>query len=107
MKSALLVATGLSAAIIVSAPLASSLVTVSQRAQQFAPNHLAVVRGTTVRILNDDDVTHHVFVDTPRMTFDSGEQPVGSAVELHFDERGKFDVQCAIHPVMLLRVTVE
>lgn len=103
----MLVATGLAVALAVSAALASGEVTVSQRAQQFAPNHIAVVRGTTVRILNDDDVTHHVFVDSPQMTFDSGEQPVGAAVELRFDEPGTFDVQCAIHPTMLLRVTVE
>jgi plastocyanin len=90
-----------------SAVLAAGLVTVSQRDRQFAPDHVAIGRGSVVRILNDDNVTHHVFIDAPEMSFDSGEQPVGATVELHFDKPGAFDVQCAIHPAMLLRVAVE
>jgi plastocyanin len=100
-------AVGLLTALLSAGVIAEDLVTVSQREQQFAPSHLTLVRGATVRILNDDKVIHHVYVDAPKMSFDSGEQPVGSAVELRFNERGTFDVQCAIHPVMLLRVTVE
>jgi plastocyanin len=59
-----------------------------------------------VHIVNDDDVTHHVYVDSPTMKFDSGEQPIGQTVDLKFDERGTFLVRCAIHPTMRLTVTV-
>ena len=80
--------------------------TVSQRNRAFAPNQLDIARGTVVHINNDDNVTHHVFVDSPKMKFDSGEQKIGTTVDLHFDEAGTFSVRCAIHPTMRLSVTV-
>jgi plastocyanin len=52
-------------------------------------------------------VTHHVYVDSPTMKFDSGEQPIGATVDLRFDEKGTFLVRCAIHPTMRLAVTVK
>jgi len=82
-------------------------VTVSQRNRAFAPNRLEIARGTVVHINNDDNVTHHVYVDSPKMKFDSGEQKIGATVDLHFDETGTFSVRCAIHPTMRLTVTVQ
>lgn len=87
--------------------LAGDEVTVSQQDRHFRPDVVQVPRGGAIRILNDDKVTHHVYVDSPGMQFDSGEQPIGASVELRFNALGTFDVQCAIHPQMLLRVTVE
>lgn len=82
-------------------------VTVSQRNRVFSPGRLALKRGAVVHIVNDDKVTHHIFVDTAIMRFDSGEQPVGKVVDLHFDRIGTFPVQCAIHPTMHLEVDVD
>jgi plastocyanin len=87
--------------------LAGDDVTVSQRNRHFSPDSLHLTRGETVHIVNDDNVTHHVFIDSPKMKFDSGEQPVGTTTDLHFDEAGNFTVRCAIHPTMKLAVTVE
>ena len=87
--------------------LSADTINVSQRDRQFAPATLTIPRGTTVHIMNDDNVTHHVFVDQPNMHFDSGEQPIGTTVDLRFDQTGTFDVQCAIHPTMHLKVTVK
>ena len=87
--------------------LAADTVTVSQRDRQFHPGNLQIARGTTIRIVNDDKVTHHIYIDAPQMKFDSGEQPVGTTVELQFDHAGNFAVRCAIHPTMRLQVTVE
>jgi plastocyanin len=81
-------------------------VTVSQRNREFNPGRLTVKRGTVVHIVNDDKVTHHVYVDTATMRFDSGEQPIGKDVDLVFDHAGNFPVQCAIHPTMHLEVAV-
>ncbi len=86
---------------------AGSPLTVSQKNRAFAPGALAVAPGAVVHIVNDDDVTHHVYVDSPKMKFDSGEQPIGATVDLRFDERGTFLVRCAIHPTMRLTVTVK
>lgn len=82
-------------------------VTVSQRNREFTPGRVTMKRGGVARIVNDDKVTHHIFIDTPTMHFDSGEQPVGKVVDLHFDRNGTFPVQCAIHPRMHLDVVVE
>jgi len=95
-----LVALGVSA-------LAADMLTVSQRDRQFRPASLQITRGEAIRIVNDDKVTHHIYVDAPQMKFDSGEQPVGTTVELRFDQAGNFTVRCAIHPTMRLQVTVE
>lgn len=59
-----------------------------------------------MHIVNDDNVTHHVYVDAPGMQFDSGEQPVGKTVDVAFDRTGTFTVLCAIHPTMKLKVVV-
>ena len=98
-----------SLAVAMTAPvaLAADELIVSQRNRAFAPEQLQVARGSTIRIMNDDKVTHHVYVDSSTMKFDSGAQLVGSAVDLRFDDAGTFDVMCAIHPTMHLQVIVK
>jgi plastocyanin len=95
------------AAIAATAVWAADAIVVSQRNRTFNPNQLTIERGTVVHIINDDRVTHHVYVDASGMTFDSGEQPIGTTVDLRFDKPGRFDVLCAIHPTMRLRITVK
>jgi plastocyanin len=85
----------------------AATVNVSQINRKFTPEELQVASGTTVHIVNDDKVTHHIYVDSPTMKFDSGEQPVGSTVDVVFDKQGTFTVLCAIHPTMRLKVTVQ
>jgi plastocyanin len=87
--------------------LAAETIVVSQRNRRFAPDAGTIARGATLHIVNDDRVTHHIFVDSPEMSFDSGEQPIGAVVDVRFDRVGSFRVQCAIHPTMHLEVTVE
>ena len=89
-----------------SAALAATI-TVSQKDRKFAPGELHVTAGATLHIVNDDKVTHHIYVDSPAMKFDSGEQPVGTSVDLVFNTKGSFTVLCAIHPTMHLKVTVQ
>lgn len=86
---------------------AAEALTVSQFNRQFSPTQLRIERGVTVHIVNDDNVTHHVFVNAPGMQFDSGEQPVGKTVDLTFDRAGTYTIQCAIHPTMRLKIVVE
>jgi plastocyanin len=89
------------------AAAAADMVTISQRGRKFSPDAVTVARGTVLHVVNDDRVTHHVQADGPGMAFDSGEQPIGTAVDLHFDQAGTFAVHCAIHPTMHLQVTVQ
>ena len=79
---------------------------VSQAHRRFVPGELTVTAGTVVHFVNDDNVTHHVYVDSPDMQFDSGEEPIGKSVNLSFPKPGSFTGRCAIHPTMHLKVTV-
>ena len=86
--------------------LAAEAIVVSQHNRKFWPETLEISKGEILRIVNDDRVTHHVYVDAPGMSFDSGEMPVGASLTLRFDRNGTFPVRCAIHPKMRLDVTV-
>jgi plastocyanin len=100
----LFMATG--AALVAAADSAASPV-VSQAHRRFIPAEMTIKAGTVVHFVNDDNVTHHVYVDSPEMQFDSGEEPVGKSVDLAFAKTGNFTVLCAIHPTMHLKVTVQ
>lgn len=80
--------------------------TISQKGRIFSPAEVTIPVGASIRVDNDDDVLHHVYVESPTFNFDSGEQPPGRQVAIRFTARGTFDVQCEIHPKMLLRVQV-
>lgn len=97
----------LASSLIVPFALAAEAVIVSQREREFWPHDLNLKRGSVVHIKNDDRVTHHIFVDSPNMSFDSGEQPMGKTVDLKFDKQGRFTVRCAIHPLMRLLIKVK
>ncbi len=80
---------------------------VSQRGRAFQPGGLAIARGDTVTIVNDDsDLLHHVFIEAAYFSFDSGDQEPGSRTPVTFTEAGTFQVLCGIHPKMKLVVRV-
>lgn len=95
------------AALGVSAVSAADVVMVSQRDRKFSPDRIEFSRGSTARIVNDDKVTHHIYVDSPGLSFDSGEQSIGTTTDVRFDKAGTYDVLCAIHPTMRLRIVVK
>lgn len=81
---------------------------VSQAGRQFQPAEITIQRGDTVSIVNDDgDLLHHIYVDSDRMQFDSGDQKPGSRADIEFKSAGTFMVLCAIHPKMKLTVRVQ
>jgi plastocyanin len=86
---------------------AADTIQVSQRNRVFNPDNLQLERGSVVHIVNDDRVTHHIYIDSATMSFDSGEQPIGHTVDVRFDKAGSFEVLCAIHPTMRLKVSVK
>jgi len=79
---------------------------VSQKGKTFGPAMIAVKTGETVRIANDDDIVHHVYVNAEAISFDSGHQSKGETVAIRFTRAGTYEVRCAIHPKMKLFVTV-
>jgi plastocyanin len=81
---------------------------VSQIGRTFRPAELTIKRGDTIQILNDDgDLLHHVYLDSEKFTFDSGDQKPGSRTSIQFPVVGDFTVLCAIHPKMKLIVRVK
>lgn len=86
---------------------AAETISVSQQNRKFTPDNLIISPGSSVHFINDDKVTHQIYVDSKVMTFYSGEQPVGKTVDVLFDRAGTFIVRCAIHPSMRLTVTVQ
>ncbi len=81
---------------------------VSQAGRQFQPTEVTIKRGDTVSIVNDDgDLLHHLYVDSDRLQFDSGDQKPGSRTNIEFTNVGTFMVLCAIHPKMKLTVRVQ
>jgi plastocyanin len=81
---------------------------ISQKGREFHPGAIAIKRGDTIQIVNDDgDLLHHAYVDSPKFSFDSGDQKPGSKTDITFPVAGDFDVLCAIHPKMRLAVHVQ
>jgi plastocyanin len=90
------------------AAVASRQYVVSQIGRAFKPTELTIQLGETVQIVNDDgDLLHHVYLDSDRFTFDSGDQGPGSRTNITFPVSGTFAVLCAIHPKMKLVVQVK
>lgn len=81
---------------------------VSQRGRDFQPHEIAIGRGDTLQIVNDDgDLLHHAFIAADDFSFDSGDQEPGSKTDIVFTKAGVFTVLCGIHPRMKMRVTVQ
>jgi len=82
--------------------------TISQKGREFHPGQIAIKRGETIQIVNDDgDLLHHAYIDAKDFAFDSGDQQPGSRTDITFPVAGTFDVLCAIHPKMKLQVKVQ
>jgi plastocyanin len=86
---------------------AAETLVVSQKKRTFNPGEIAIHRGDTLNIVNDDQFTHQIYVDSPSFKFESDESDPGGSVKLTFPEAGAFEVHCHIHPKMLLQVTVQ
>ena len=50
--------------------LAEGPVVVSQKGKVFTPGEITIPVGATVRIMNDDRVLHHVYIESPEFNFD-------------------------------------
>jgi cytochrome c peroxidase len=79
---------------------------VSQRDKKFAPERVALARGQSLTVINNDVRPHNVRIFDPRLQFNSGVQEPGDQVTVPFAESGTFEVFCGIHPTMRLSVEV-
>ena len=101
-------AAGALCAFVLAAQSALADYSISQKGREFHPGEITIKRGDTIQIVNDDaDLLHHAYIDTPKFSFDSGDQKPGSVTPITFSVAGDFDVLCAIHPKMKLTVHVK
>jgi cytochrome c peroxidase len=77
---------------------------VIERGSAFHPRAVRLRKGQPLTIVNEDDRTHAVLVDDPRLKFSQGVQEPGQAVELTFPKKGTYTVGSSIRPGMELRV---
>jgi len=90
---------------------------VDQKNKTFIPHELHLKVGDTITFKNSDDLSHNAYTDDEDAivgnndqgpnAFDIGMQGKGEDVVVKMKAPSKFDVGCAIHPNMLLEVTVE
>lgn len=79
-------------------------VVVTQKDKLFGPGKISIKTTDEVVFRNDDSVAHNVF--SKDAAFNLKIQPPGDKKSVHFDKPGTYEVRCAIHPKMVLKVTV-
>ncbi|MCK5943849.1 MAG: hypothetical protein KAI24_17830 [Planctomycetes bacterium] len=84
-------------------PRKPATATVNQRKLQFVPRVLAIRTGTVVTFLNEDRVTHNVFLDTDCCKLDADMEKGEKKVQT-FATAGTFPVVCRLHPEMSMTI---
>ena len=80
---------------------------VDQKGKTFIPHSLTVKVGDTITFKNSDPFAHNAYTDDEANEFDIGMQKPGMDVRVPIKAAGKFNIECAIHPNMLLEVTAK
>lgn len=73
---------------------------ISQKGARFEPPFLLITAGQTVRIPNDDSITHNAFSYSKPNAFDLGLYPKGDARTITVREPGAIRIFCSIHKSM-------
>jgi len=86
----------------VGAPAESAMApaVVRQNGARFDPPFLAVARGQTVEMPNDDVIFHNVFSYSEPNAFDLGMYPSGQSRSVRFAHAGLVRIYCSIHEAM-------
>lgn len=80
---------------------------VDQKGKTFIPHAITLKVGDYIVFRNSDPFAHNAYTDDEENEFDIGMQAAGTDTRVKVRAAGTFDVECAIHPNMLLEVTVE
>lgn len=79
---------------------------VGQKNKAFTVDELTIKKGDSVDFLNEDPFFHNVFSLSDAKLFDLGSFPQGESRTVVFEEAGEVEVECAIHPDMLMTIHV-
>lgn len=90
----------------------SKEITVKQEDKMFQKNGskistLEIKKGDSIRFKNEDSVFHNIISFSKTMKFNTGVYGKGKSESITFNKVGKVDVECAIHPRMMLEVIVQ
>jgi len=80
---------------------------VDQLNKQFSVPAITIKVGDSIRFVNSDSYYHNVYSLSEQATFDLGSYPKGKSRAVTFGRAGEVKAECAIHPQMILRITVE
>ncbi|GAB1267181.1 methylamine utilization protein [Aurantivibrio infirmus] len=84
----------------------AEVIEVAQKDKKFTKTTIEIKKGDTVRFVNSDPFFHNVFSLSDIKLFDLGSFPQGEHRDVVFDTVGKAQVECALHPSMILDITV-
>ena len=87
-------------------------ITIGQKNKTFVLDNKAVEAitvnpGDTIHFMNNDPWFHNIFSLTQTKTFDLGSYPQGESRPVTFNDKGNYEIECAIHPNMFLEVIVK
>lgn len=80
--------------------------TVLQKNKAFQPGTLKIKVGDTVDFQNGDEFFHNVFSLSDTKSFDLGSYQKGVGKKVVFDKPGIVEIECSIHPEMLMKIEV-
>jgi len=80
---------------------------VDQKNKTFMPGTLHVKVGDTIVFKNSDPFSHNAYTDDDENEFDVGIQDTGETKKIKIKHEGEFNIECAIHPNMLIKVKAE
>lgn len=80
---------------------------IDQKGKTFIPSALIVHVGDTITFKNSDPFAHNAYTDAEANEFDVGMQATGKETHMTINGKESFSIECAIHPNMLLEVTVQ
>lgn len=80
---------------------------VDQKGKTFIPHYIKAKVGDNLVFKNSDPFAHNAYTDNEENEFDIGMQKPNEDIVIPIKASGKFNVECAIHPNMLLEVEVD
>ena len=95
------------AGLILSSALFGANHVIDQKGKTFIPHAVSVAVGDTLTFKNSDPFAHNAYTDDGANEFDIGMQAPGKDISAKVKAAGVFNVECAIHPNMLLEVTAK
>jgi plastocyanin len=96
------------AAVSTASPAFAAETVVDQRDLMFAPDKVTIAVGDTVRFTDSDRITHNISIVYPDgSVVDKGMDRYKEDIIVHFTAPGVYKVNCLIHPMMHMTVTVK